>query len=221
MGWGMTNCVVATDDAWGSASLWNSRTRFRGNVRTVSEASLARDARFRGTVRRAPNVWLRLVREQAPAYGTPNEERSPEAACGDDAARVDATDTPATDADRLLELADEIVILSAHIQAATQRLLALLAEFDRKGGWLVDGHRTCAHWLAHHTGIDLGAAREKVRVARALEALPETRAVMSRGGLSFAKARALTRVATPDTERDLLDYARGASAAGVERLVRS
>jgi hypothetical protein len=127
----------------------------------------------------------------------------------------------ASDSDRLLELADEIVILSAHLQAGTQRLLELLAEFDRKGGWLVDGHRTCAHWLAHHTGIDLGAAREKVRVARALEELPETRAVMSRGELSFAKVRALSRVATPETESDLLDYARGASAAGVERLVRS
>ena len=48
-------------------------------------------------------------------------------------------------------------------------------------GWERDGHRSCAHWLAFRTGIDLGAAREKVRAARALEDLPETSAAMARG----------------------------------------
>jgi hypothetical protein len=71
-----------------------------------------------------------------------------------------------------------------------------VAEFDRRRGWELGGHRSCAHWLSFRTGIDLGAAREKARTARALVDLPRTAASMSRGELSFSAVRALTRVAT-------------------------
>ena len=73
------------------------------------------------------------------------------------------TPTPSRSSD------DEIATLAAHIHAATHRLLILIAEFDRRRGWELGGHRSCAHWLAFRTGIDLGAAREKVRTARALD----------------------------------------------------
>ena len=125
------------------------------------------------------------------------------------------------DPDRMDELADEITTLAAHIHAATHRLLTLIAEFDRLGGWEREGHRSCAHWLAYRTGIDLGAAREKVRVARALVDLPRASAAMARGELSFAKVRALTRVATSANEGDLLVLARGSTAADLERMLRS
>ncbi len=92
--------------------------------------------------------------------------------------------------------------------------------FDRRRGWELDGHRSCAHWLAFRTGIDLGAAREKVRTARALDSLPETGASMARGELSFSQVRALTRVATPENEGDLLELARGTTVAQLERMVR-
>jgi hypothetical protein len=118
-------------------------------------------------------------------------------------------------------LGEEICTLAAHISAATQRLLELLAEFDRRGGWKAGGHRSCAHWLHFRTGIDLGACREKVRVARALEGLPETRASMGRGELSFSKVRALTRVAKAETETELVPIARKLTAAELERVVRS
>ena len=120
----------------------------------------------------------------------------------------------------LLDLGDEITILSANLHAATHRLLVLIAEFDRRRGWEQDGQRSCADWLAFRTGIDLGAAREKVRAAKALEQLPAISAAMARGQLSFAKVRALTRVATPEHEADLLEFARGCTAAQVERLAR-
>jgi len=125
------------------------------------------------------------------------------------------------DPDRLDELADEITTLAAHIHAATHRLLTLIAEFDRLGGWEREGHRSCAHWLAYRTGIDLGAAREKARAARALTQLPLISASMARGELSFAKVRALTRVATSAAEGDLLELARGSTAADLERMLRS
>lgn len=125
-----------------------------------------------------------------------------------------------THLDEVLELGDEIASLAAHIHAATERLLGLIARFDRKRGWEMGGHRSCAHWLSYRTGIDLGAAREKVRTARALEGLPQTRASMAQGELSFSKVRALTRVADEDSEAELVEYARGSTTAQLERIVR-
>jgi hypothetical protein len=93
----------------------------------------------------------------------------------------------------LERLGDEIAALSAHLDAATARLLELLREFDARGGW--DGARSCAEWLSWRVGLDLGAARERVRVARALGGLPLLSAALARGELSYSKVRALTRVA--------------------------
>jgi hypothetical protein len=127
---------------------------------------------------------------------------------------------PLADMDALEELGDEIATLAAHIHAATQRMLVLLADFDRRRGWEIGGHRSCAHWLAYRTGLDLGAAREHVRSARVLVGLPRTSAAMARGELSFSQVRALSRVATPENEDDLLELARGATTAELERVVR-
>ena len=128
---------------------------------------------------------------------------------------------PFDDADALDDLGYRIATLSAHIHAATQRLLLLIADFDRRRGWELDGQRSCAHWLAYRTGIDLGAAREKVRTARALSDLPVTSASMARGELSFSAVRALTRVADAENEADLLDLARGCTTQQLERIVRA
>ena len=127
---------------------------------------------------------------------------------------------PADDVDALEELEEEITTLAAHIHAATHRLLILIADFDRRRGWELGGHRTCAHWLSFRTGIDLGAAREKVRTARVLVGLPLTSASMARGELSFSKVRALSRVATEVNEKELLPFAQECTTAHLERMVR-
>ena len=71
---------------------------------------------------------------------------------------------PIAELDRL---GDQIAELSAHLEAATARLLALIREFDAREGW-ANGFRSCAEWLAWRVGLAPGAAREHVRVARAL-----------------------------------------------------
>ena len=116
-------------------------------------------------------------------------------------------------------LGDEIAELSAHLEAATARLLDLIRDFDARGGWNT-GFRSCAAWLSWRVGLDLGAARERVRVARALGTLPILAQALARGELSYAKVRAITRVATPETEARLLGVGRGGTAAHVERIVR-
>src|SRR6266852_1623809 len=129
---------------------------------------------------------------------------------------VIATHARIAETDRLGE---EIAELSAHLEAATARLLDLIREFDARGGWN-HGFRTCAHWLAWRVGMDLGAARERVRVARALGTLRRLADALARGELSYAKVRALTRVATPETEERLLAVGKAGTACHVERIVR-
>ena len=120
----------------------------------------------------------------------------------------------------LSELEARITELAGHLNAATHRWLLLVAEFDRREGWADGTTHSCAHWLGWKCGLALGAAREKVRVARALEALPEIGAAMARGELSYSKVRALTRVASPETEDTLLTIARHGTAHHVEAVVR-
>jgi hypothetical protein len=119
------------------------------------------------------------------------------------------------------ELGDRICELSAHIAAATYRWLRLLAAFDRRNGWAGWGVKSCAHWLSWKCGLDLRSAREKLRVARALDDLPLICESFARGESSYSKVRALTRIATPQTEEHLLVFARSATASHVEKLVRS
>src|SRR5438309_1178102 len=92
-------------------------------------------------------------------------------------------------------------------------------EFDARGGW-GHGFRSCAHWISWRVGLEPGAAREHVRVARALGSLPQLREALARGELSYSKARALTRVATPETDERLLAVGRAGTAEHVELIVR-
>jgi len=85
-------------------------------------------------------------------------------------------------------LGDEIAVLCAHLDAATARLLDLIREFDARGGWNT-GFLSCAAWLSWRVGLDRGAARERVRVARALGTLPLLARALARGELSYSKVR--------------------------------
>jgi hypothetical protein len=116
-------------------------------------------------------------------------------------------------------LGERIAELAAQISAATYELLVMLRDFDQQAGWN-SGFRSCAHWLVWRVGLDLGAAREKVRVARALGELPLLSDALRRGEVSYSKVRALTRIATPAIEESLLSFARAGTAAHVEKLVR-
>jgi len=118
------------------------------------------------------------------------------------------------------KLGQEIARLSAHLDAAAHRLLECIRQFDEACGWHDQGAVSCAHWLAWRVGLDPATAREKVRVARALGKLPATDEAFRSASLSYAKVRALTRVATPQNESQLVQMALVATAAQLERLCR-
>src|SRR5438876_7225446 len=138
----------------------------------------------------------------------------------DDVRLASVTQPTVASAVELERLGDQIAEMSAHLDAATARLLDLIREFDDRGGW-GNGFRSCAHWLTWRIGLDQGAARERVRVARALGSLPRLAKALARGELSYSKVRALTRVATPETEERLLKVGRAGTAEHVERIVRA
>jgi hypothetical protein len=120
----------------------------------------------------------------------------------------------------LAELAAAITAGAVRLAAATAAWLRLVAEFDEREGWHGYGIASCAHWLSWQCGLSPGAAREHVRVARALRGLPLIEVAFAEGRLSYSKVRALTRIAEPDTEVALLELAVELTASQVERTVR-
>ena len=121
---------------------------------------------------------------------------------------------------RVADLETQIAELSAHLHAATWRLLRLVREFDELEGVAGTGAKSLAHWLHWRCGFSLAAAREKVRVARALPGLPKIGEAFRQGRLSYAKVRALTRIATPANEDTLLLWAEHGNAGHLQKLAR-
>src|SRR5215831_20291178 len=118
----------------------------------------------------------------------------------------------------LERLEAQICELAGHLAAATCRFLLLVGEFDARRGWADWDLPSCAAWLAWKCQVAPGTAREQVRVARALGDLPVISAEFAAGRMSYAKVRALTRIATSDTEADLADIATPMTAAQMERF---
>jgi hypothetical protein len=178
-----------------------------------------------------------LAREVAPDWGDDPPPEADADASGD--ARASRARSPAalhrlvpahylgvddvlalSEDDYLDEVAHQIVRRVAHLSAAEYQVLVLIREFDRLRGWERSGHRDCAQWLEYHTGMSRITARERVRVAWALEELPETSQAMSRGELNYSKARVLARAATRQTEGDLLSLAMETTAHRFQREVQ-
>jgi Domain of unknown function (DUF222)/HNH endonuclease len=113
-----------------------------------------------------------------------------------------------------------IVRLSRDLNASTYRLLLLVREFDDRLGWSKWSFPNCSEWLAWRCGLSLSAAREEIRTAHALRALPTISAAFADGRLSYSKARALTRVANAANEDLMLAFALEATAAQVEERSR-
>jgi hypothetical protein len=129
------------------------------------------------------------------------------------------TDDPAVMPIEHLEA--RICELAGHITAASCRFLLLVADFDERGGWASWEMPSCAAWLSWKCQIAPGTAREQVRVARALRELSVICEEFAAGRLSYAKVRALTRIATPETEKNLAEMAAPMTAGQLERFARA
>ena len=119
----------------------------------------------------------------------------------------------------LERLEAQICELAGHLAAATCRFLLLVGDFDARQGWATWDLPSCSAWLSWKCQVAPGTAREHVRVARALRTLPVITSEFAAGRMSYAKVRALTRIATPQTESDLAELAGPMTAGQLERFV--
>lgn len=119
------------------------------------------------------------------------------------------------------ELGAVLTRLTGHINAAHYRFVKLLAALIEREAWLGGSSmKSPTHWLNYYCGIALGAAREKMRVARCLATLPLIDAAFRSGTISYSKVRAMTRSAIPENEAHLLQMAMHGATQHVEKLVR-
>ena len=119
------------------------------------------------------------------------------------------------------ELRRAVTRMAAHLNLADWRFIKLIAAMERTRGWREGGYCNLGNWLDHRCGLGPCAARERIRIGRALAKLPHIDAAFRDGVISYSKVRAITRVATPETDAMLLAIAEGSSAAQLESLVRT
>jgi hypothetical protein len=108
-----------------------------------------------------------------------------------------------------------VVDAGARWSARQHELVRAIAALDSSREWLEDGAPTCAHWVARALDIEVSTAREWLRIGHALEILPLIDRAFASGRMSYSKVRAITRVATPDTQEELCELAGRVPAAAV------
>jgi hypothetical protein len=89
----------------------------------------------------------------------------------------------------------------------------------RAGTHLRLGYGSFHEYVERLFGHGPRVTQEKLRVAQALEDLPETARELEAGRVSFSAVRELTRVATAPTEREWLEAARERTVRQIEQLV--
>ncbi|MEX2445923.1 MAG: hypothetical protein WD734_01180, partial [Dehalococcoidia bacterium] len=123
-------------------------------------------------------------------------------------------------------LSNDAVEVALHARAvetsvALARLFEVLAEFVVRGIWAEQGCRTPGAWLSWKLGIGASTAREWARVAVRLRELPQVAERFAAGSLSYSKVRALTRIALPEMQEWLLEWADHSTAAELEHVTRT
>ena len=99
--------------------------------------------------------------------------------------------------------------------------VALLCIAERVRIWEELGKASLLEYLEDIFGYGPKAAYERIRVARALEQMPELYEALERGEVSYSALREITRVATAETQREWLDSIRGKNLRQIEELARS
>jgi len=96
-----------------------------------------------------------------------------------------------------------VVAAGERWSAGQRELVQLVAELDASREWVLDASPTCAHWVAAALDVEVCTAREWLRIGHALRDLRVIDAAFEQGRVSYSKVRALTRVATAETEAEL------------------
>ncbi len=82
------------------------------------------------------------------------------------------------------------------------------------------GFATLVEYLERRCGYDPHTARERLRVANTVVALPEVANAWSKGDLSYTHVRELSRVVVPDTETAWVAASVGKTSGEIQTMVR-
>ena len=128
-----------------------------------------------------------------------------------------AAGAPRPDGRGPLLLVERIIALGRGWSRRQHELCRLLADYDLSGDWAFSGAVTCSKWAANALEVEVGTAREWLRVGHALRELSHIDAAFADGSLSFSKVRALTRLAVdhPHRQAELVQLAVGCTAAAL------
>ena len=113
---------------------------------------------------------------------------------------------------RLIESLDRA---NERVGRAQLEFLQLVAQVDTLELWRGMGANDMAHWLLLRYGVSHWKACRWIRAAHALEGLPRVSDALALGELGIDKVVELTRFATPETERGLVEWARDVSCGRI------
>ncbi len=119
---------------------------------------------------------------------------------------------------------DDFAELHRAVEQLEVERLRRLAEIDRRKLFERDGHLSTASWLVSAFKVAWGVSREHVRLAKALEEMPLTRAAVEEGEVSLSSARVLATAHEADPEAfasaepTLVDAARMQTVGDLSRV---
>jgi hypothetical protein len=114
-------------------------------------------------------------------------------------------------------LVSEMDSAHAGLCRAQLRVFSVIARVDRSELWRDWGAHDMAHWLSMRYGMSWWHAQRWISTAHALEELPVLAGAWSRGELGLDKVIELARFVTPETEHEVVAWAREASRTAVRR----
>ena len=94
-----------------------------------------------------------------------------------------------------------------------------LVAAHRRRTWAAVGYASFGEYIERLFDFDRRIVAERLRVALALETLPQMADALRRGALSWSAVRELSRVATRESEARWMEQAAGKSARSIERMV--
>lgn len=100
-----------------------------------------------------------------------------------------------------------------------RHVVGVAVDFAESKEWMATGAATAAHWIAAVADIEVGTAREWIRVGRRLRGLPKIADAFENDLVSYSKVRALSRLANQSNEEELLAIAASVPAGQLGRAL--
>jgi len=119
------------------------------------------------------------------------------------------------------DLRARLDVLFRQKAAVEGAIVVLLGEVDRRAAYGDEGATSSEAWVVERFGVSVPTARAYGHVAERAWDLPHLVASLSEGEISFDKLRAVADVATPETDREVLEQARECSVRQLGELARS